>query len=116
MNSIEVLFSGNSVYLCGMAAGLEGVKPLRIRRVENVLDKAFPEVKMLHPDVVIFEAVHNYSKLVGSLMREYPKLLIIVIRPETDSLEIFSRGKCTRSPVDDLTRIIKQWGQYFLSK
>lgn len=106
MNSMEVAFYGNSVYLYGLAVGLQQIKQLRISMVENLLDKAMPEFKMLHPDAVIFEAVHNYLDLVEGLLWEYPELLIFVIHPETDSLEMFSHRTYLQSSVDDLVKIV----------
>ena len=53
MEALEVVFCGNSVYLCGLAAGLRQNKELRIRLVDHTLAKALPDLKILHPHVVI---------------------------------------------------------------
>lgn len=111
MRRLEAVFCGSSVYLCGLAASLQQVEQLRIRMVDVLLDKAMPELKMLHPDVVIAEVVNNNSELVDSLLRDYPSMLIIVVHPKTDLLEIYFGKRCLKSSVDDLVQVVRACAQ-----
>ena len=108
MKQMEVVFCGNSIYLCGLAAGLQPIEQLRIRLVDNGLDKAMPELKMLCPDVVIFEAVNNTSEMIEVLCKEASCLMIITVYPETDSIEVFSGKRYFTSSVDNLVQVITE--------
>ncbi|BBB90373.1 hypothetical protein [Methylomusa anaerophila] len=106
LETVEVVFCGNSVYLCGLAAGLRLNKKLRIRLVDNTLDKAMPELKILHPHVVIAES--PAPREVNTLQNTHPGLLLIGIDAATDSLRIFAVEQPVFS-VEKLGQVIFQY-------
>jgi hypothetical protein len=106
LKSIEVVFCGNSVYLCGLAAGLQKVEQLRTRLIEVSMDKAINELKMLRPEVVVLEVANYSPNWESALRRDNPCLLTVMIYPETDSLEIISGGQQLVSSVEELARVI----------
>lgn len=107
MKPLEVVFCGNSVYLCGLAAGLQQNEQLRIRMVDMLLDKAMPELKMLCPDVVISECPD--SELVNALVRDNPHLFSIGIDAASDSLTVLAGGRPLLLSVEELARVILQY-------
>lgn len=106
MKSFEVAFCGSSVYLCGLAAGLQQVKQLRIRIVDVPIDKATTELKMLHPHVVITDDCNYTPELVSTLRQDNPQLLLVKIYPETDLLEIVVEEQRIISSVEELGTVI----------
>ncbi len=106
LGPVEVVFCGNSIYLCGLAAGLQPTAELRIRLVDNTLDKAIPELKMLRPHVIIAESLD--PAWVNVLRNTNPGLLLIGIEAATDSLRVFT-GEQPVFPVEELARIILQY-------
>lgn len=103
LETVEVVFCGNSVYLCGLAAGLRLNKRLRIRLVDNTLAKAMPELKILHPHVVIAES--PAPREVNALQNTHPGLLLIGIDAATDSFRIFA-GEQPAFSVEELVQVI----------
>lgn len=108
LETVEVVFCGNSVYLCGLAGGLQQNKKLRIRLVDNTLDKAMPELKMLHPHVVIAES--PAPREVSALQNNHPGLLLIGIDAATDSLRIFADEQPVFS-VEELVQVILRYAK-----
>lgn len=108
MEAIEVVFCGSSVYLCSLAAGLQPNKELRISMLDNTLDKALPEFKMLHPHVIIAES--PVPAAVSALQNTYPGLLLIGIDMATDSLRLFA-GEQSVFSVDELAQVIFRYAK-----
>jgi hypothetical protein len=106
LKPIEVVFCGNSVYLCELAAGLQKVEQLRTRLIEVSMDKAINELKMLRPEVVVLEVANYNPNWESALRRDNPCLLTVMIHPETDSLEIISGRQQLVSSVEELARVI----------
>jgi hypothetical protein len=108
LSSVEVVFCGRSLYLCGLATGLQQDGNFRVRIVDYAPEEAMPELKMLCPDVAIFEAGDHAAMLADSWRAAYPRLTIIAIQPESDSMQVFGNNDCFTAAVDDLARIIKE--------
>lgn len=108
METVEVVFCGNSVYLCGLAAGLRQNEKLRIRLVDNPLEKAMPELKILHPHVVITESPAPSE--VHILQSSHPGLLLIGIDAATDSFSVFV-GEQPLFLLEELTQVILQYAR-----
>lgn len=108
MEALEVVFCGNSVYLCGLAAGLRQNKELRIRLVDHTLAKALPDLKILHPHVVIAQIPDSAG--VSTLQSHHPDLLFIGIDAAADSLKVFTGEQPTFS-VDDLAQVIFRYAR-----
>ena len=106
MKPVEVVFCGNSVYLCGLAAGLETVKQLRTRLVDMELYQAMIDLKMYHPDVVVAEAISYKPGVVSTLLHYNPRLLLIKIHPTTDSLEVIAGEQHKARVVEELVQVI----------
>lgn len=107
MRLLEVLFCGDSLYLCSLAAKLRQNKALRISMLDENLTKGIHEIAILHPDVVIFEATSNVSAEAELLCDRRGTLLVIVVHSRTDSLEVFIAGRHFSVPLDDLERVIQ---------
>lgn len=103
LETVEVVFCGNSVYLCGLAAGLRQNAKLRIRLVDNTLEKALPELKILHPHVVIAE--NPAPPEACTLQTNHPDLLLIGIDAATDSFRIFA-GEQPAFALEELVQVI----------
>lgn len=106
LETVEVVFCGNSVYLCGLAAGLRQNERLRIRLVDNTLEKTMPELKILQPHVVIAEV--PAPPVVRALQTNHPGLLLIGINAATDSFRIFA-GEQPVFSVEELAKVIFQY-------
>ncbi len=106
LKTVEVVFCGNSVYLCGLAAGLRQNENLRIRLVDNTLKKALPELKILQPHVVIAES--PASPEIRILQTSQPGLLLIGIDAATDSFRILV-GEQPAFSVEELVQVIFQY-------
>lgn len=112
MKQMEVVFCGNSLYLCGLAASLQQQnKQFRICMMEYEPAKAIPELKMLCPDVLVVEAANKHSAMLCSLLREGSQLMIIVIYPETDAMEVFCGEQNFSAKVDKLVQVITEAGE-----
>lgn len=105
---VEVVFCGDSVYLCGLAAGIQKNKELRICLVENILEKAMPELKILHPHVVIAESPTPVA--ISALQNEHPCLSLIGIDSATNSLRVFT-GEQPVFSVEELAQVILRYGK-----
>lgn len=108
LETVEVVFCGNSIYLCGLAAGVQQNKELRIRLTDNTLEKAMPELKMLHPHVVIAESPTSVE--VSALQNKHPGLLLIGIDAATDSLRVFT-GEQPVFSVEELAQVILRYAK-----
>lgn len=105
MKPLEVIFCGNSVYLCGLAAGLRKIENLRVSLVDRAIDNAMSDLKMLSPDVVIFEGGEHDQKLKGEI---YFSLAAIAVFPKTDSLVVYGGDGSFAASVDELVQIIRK--------
>lgn len=101
-----MVFCGNSVYLCGLAAGLRQYGDFRINLVAALPKQALPELKMLCPDVVILEVSSNTTELSNYLCEKDFHPVLVIVYPQTDSLAIFAGGRRLAAPVDDLAQVI----------
>ncbi|MBP2636549.1 MAG: hypothetical protein H6Q72_2456 [Firmicutes bacterium] len=105
LKQVEVVFCGNSLYLCGLAASLQQKEQFRICWMEYEPMNALPELKMLCPDVLVMEAA-NYNAKMASSLRKKSDPVIIVVYPETDSLEVFWENRRYTTAIDSLISVI----------
>lgn len=108
MKPLEVVFCGNSIYLCGLAANLRENPELRVSIVDEGLNEGMPEIKVLAPDVVIFEAAPRVSAEGKNLCDKYADMLIITVDSLTDSLDVFAAGWHFSAPLNDLAQVIRE--------
>jgi DNA-binding NarL/FixJ family response regulator len=106
MRRVEVVFCGNSVYLAGLAAYLQAEPELCITQVESPLEEALEELKMLRPDVVIFDCGALKPSRVVDLSRNYPGSRFIGLDLINGYLKIFSGKGARIANLNDLGRII----------
>lgn len=105
---MEVVFCGNSVYLCGLAGGLQQFAHIRVCLVSSLPEQLIPELKMLCPDIVIMEATGNNAGLIDCLHRANLCPVIIIVYPKTDSLAVFAGGRYFTAPLDGLVQVIEE--------
>lgn len=108
MRLLEVLFCGDSIYLCSLAAKLRQNQELRVSTLDENLTTVIHEITIFHPDVVIFETVSNVAAEVKRLCDRRAALLVIVVHPRTDSLEVFIAGRHFSVPLNDLEQVIRE--------
>ncbi|WP_188399916.1 hypothetical protein [Sporomusa sp. GT1] len=106
MKQIEVVFCGNSLYLYTLAAVLQNERVFRVCMTEQQPLEAIPELKMLCPDVAIFEAADEALGIISRLHKETSCMMIIAVYPKTDLLEIFFDEQYFTSSVDDLVQVL----------
>jgi hypothetical protein len=106
MPPVEVVFCGSSLYFCGLAAGLQVMKQLRISVIDSGLSKILPELKMLCPDVVILEETADTEEIIAAMRIANSKWMVIVVFPQTDTLKVYSRKPCRVDSIDQLARVI----------
>ncbi|WP_346353892.1 hypothetical protein [Azotosporobacter soli] len=106
LKAMEVIFCGNSLYLSSLASSLQKAKELRVRLLEQTLQEAGEELKMLNPDVLIFEAVESYA-LPDLFAADAAQTLLIAVRPQSDTLDVLCGERRFSTSVDELLAIIK---------
>lgn len=103
---MEVVFCGNSLYLCMLAAGLQQNVQLRISMTDYEPAAAMPELKMLCPDVLVVEAVNTTSAEIDLSLREKFHRMLIIVHRQTDSIEVFYEDRRFTASVNSLSQVI----------
>jgi hypothetical protein len=107
MARAEVIFYGNSLYLDSLAAGLRTGGRIRVSRSESSILPIAEELKMLHPDGVIFELEqHRFELLVADFIKDLPLIRFIGIHPDGEIMTVFSATGNRLVPVAELERVI----------
>jgi hypothetical protein len=107
MARAEVIFYGNSLYLDSLAAGLRTGGRIRVSRSESSRLPIAEELRMLHPDGVIFELEqHQFELLVADFITALPFIQFIGIHPDGDYMTVFSPTGNRLVPVAELERVI----------
>jgi len=101
-----VLFCGNSLYLDSLAAGLRMSGKIRVFRSESSILPVVEELKMLHPDGVIFEMEQQSQFLVDDFITLLPLIRFIGIHPDGENMTVFSRHDKHLVPVAKLEKVI----------
>lgn len=113
---LEVVFCGDSIYLSGLAACLQSEANFRIITIERSLEQTGNDLKILHPEVVVFESDQETWRFATGLIGDYPKLRLIGVNPVTETLEVHSVNGIIRYPINDLPRIIADMGVEILKE
>lgn len=107
MTRAEVLFCGNSLYLDSLATGLRTNGQIRVFRSESFNLPIVEELKMLHPDGVIFEMEqHQFELLVADFILTLPLIRFIGIHPDGETMTVFSATGNRLASVAELERVI----------
>lgn len=107
LQQIEVIFCGKSLYLMMLASGLQQDEKFRVCKIDNAPDKAIPEIKMFYPDVVMLEAGNEVSNIVDALRKAHAQLVLVIVYPESDSVEIVYDEQRFIASIDQLAQSIK---------
>lgn len=103
MSQVEVVFCGQSLYVSGLASGLQSHKQMRVVQLESDVREIREEMKMLHPDIIIFEfGSINQNAVVEDFLQIHPQVLIMGLNSNTDSLTVFSQNGQKIIPVSKL--------------
>ena len=70
--------------------------------------QAIPELKMLCPEVLIFEDGNYTVGMIDPLLIEKFQLVIIVVHPKTDSVEVLCKEERWTASVDNLGQVIRK--------
>lgn len=87
---------------------MQSIKQLRISTVDGALSTALPEFKMLCPDAVIFEETDGAGELIDEMCGDALHRMIIVVCPQTDTMNVYWRKSCWAASVDELERVITE--------
>ena len=109
MPRAEIVFCGKSLYLSGLASGLQSGGRFRVIRLESALGQIAEELKMLHPDAVVFELdATSHHRVIMDFLKTHPRIRLIGLNPDDDSLTVFSgNGRWTAS-VQELGPVIME--------
>lgn len=103
----EVVFCGKSLYISGLASGIQKEKQLRVIRLESAFNQITEDLKMLCPDIVIFELdSENPEEAVRDFLKAYPHTGLIGLTPDDDSLTVFSGELHYKTHIDELGAVI----------
>ena len=103
---LEIGVCGNSLFLNGMVASLQTRGQFRISRLEKSLAAAMMDIKILFPDVVLFEYSDTEKPAIAALLREQPGVRLIGLEAERNCLIVFSGSEHSVTNVEELTQVI----------
>lgn len=107
MARAEVILCGNSLYLDSLATGLQTSGRIRVFQSESSNLSIVEELKMLHPDGVIFETKqHQFEILVADFIKALPLIRFIGIHPDGETITVFSATGNRLVPVAELEKVI----------
>jgi hypothetical protein len=107
MARAEVLFYGNSIYLDSLATGLQSSGRVRVFRSESSNLPIMEELRMLHPDGVIFELEERRSEpFVADFTIALPLIRFMGIHPDREMMTVFSATGNRLAPVAELEEVI----------
>ncbi len=104
----EVGIYGRSLFLAGIESSLKKQEGIRVRWLGDSLDEALWEIRMLSPQVILYEVSDASQLAAAAIMRQYPELWLLGLDPERDTVTIFSSSKQTVSSGEELVRIVLQ--------
>jgi hypothetical protein len=107
MARAEVLFYGNLIFLDSLATGLRTSGRIRLFPSESSNLPIMEELRMLHPDGVIFELEERRSEsFVADFKTALPLIRFIGIHPDGEMMTIFSATGDRLVPVAELEEVI----------
>lgn len=112
MASAEVIFYGNSLYLDSLATGLRTGGRVRVFRSESSNLPIKEELRMLHPDGVIFDLdQHTFEILAADFITLLPLIRFIGIHPDGETMTVFSATGNRLASVVELEKVILEIAQ-----
>jgi hypothetical protein len=109
MARAEVIIYGNSLYLDSLANGLRSSGRVRVSRSESSNLPIAEELRMLHPDGVIFELEsYPFELLAADLIPSLPLTRFIGLHPDGETMTVFSATGKRLVPVAELERVISE--------
>jgi len=102
-----VVLYGNSLFIAGVEASLKDQPDWKVMRVDTALDNARERLRLLHPDVVIFDMNTPHEQFVLSFLREHPGLPLLGLGLTSNTVVVFSSQPYKVLTVADLTRVIQ---------
>jgi len=92
---VSAALYGNSLLLSGIGASLKKRAGLRIHPIDTAAPDAADQLRVLQPDMVVFDMAAACPDSAIALWKAKPDLLLIGVDLETDRVQIFS-GKSSR--------------------
>lgn len=112
MPQAEIIFCGKSLYISGLAAGIQSDRNYHVIRLESPICSINEEIKMLHPDLVVFEQNESSDEDVQRFMESYSDICLVGVKPEDDTLTVFYKEGNHVAPVDRLHLFMKVKGVF----
>ncbi len=103
----KVLLCGNSLFIAGLQTSLESVSDLQLTRLDARTDWLWKRLREEVPDVLILELGTMPGDQSLTLLKEFPRLMLIGLDPESDHLLVLSVQEQTPLAVADLVRVIR---------
>jgi hypothetical protein len=103
---LDVVVCGNSLFLSGMAASLRRQGIFRVSCFDEPLALSVSDIKMLSPQAVLFEYSDAVQPIITLLLKERPSLRLVGLRPEEDSLVVFSGSEHQVTSAEELARLL----------
>jgi hypothetical protein len=103
---IEVGVCGGGLLMAGIVAGLQAQKGFRVSQLGSSLIEAAPAIRMLAPQMMIFDMKEGGLAEVGALLRENQKLTLIGLEGETGTIAVFTATGQTIESGEELARFI----------
>lgn len=103
-----VVLYGNTVFLAGIKAQLEGDPALTLIKVENCLPDAIDLIREHKPCALLYDLTMEESSCISRLLLEQSGLLLIGVDPSSDKLLVLSGQSVQALSVADLLAVIHQ--------
>lgn len=101
-----VLF-GNSLVVSSIGASLVHLPSLTLHQIDTSLSELEQHIQREHPDVLIFDLATDYPISPITLLKEYPRLLLIGIDISNAKMLVLSSRQTQALTIDDLTHVIE---------
>jgi hypothetical protein len=103
-----VVLYGNSVFLAGIRADLEGRTELKLLKIEPDCPDAADRIRACRPTAILFDLCATQPDFAIALLREQPGPLLIGVDPSSDELLVLSSHPAQALSVADLVKVIQQ--------
>ncbi len=104
----RVLLCGHSLFIAGLQASLEVMPGVELQRVEAQTDRLQERLSVWKPDVLVLEldALQNYLPL--SMLKDYPRLILVGLDTESDRLLVLTGQSARPLTIGELLQVIQQ--------
>ncbi len=103
----KVALYGNSLVLSSIGASLHGRAELQVSCVDATLPDVASRLKVLQPDVVIFDLAMAQPEFALALWKARPRLLLIGVDLTTGQALVLSGQPSRLLTMDDLLQVIE---------